>query len=346
MIGSYDHYNYEQIQDGSLNPMILTNPAGFLAAVPPLTAAYSYSTADGSQYSQRSQIDKTAEVRFTSPSEDRFRWQVGGYYSHSMNYAYADSRTDLGQGVVTQRFISFPSNPLKSISVSDKNQAQDYAVFGQAAYDIWGGLTAEASLRWDEEDKYDINLIPPAFVADPVRAPSGLVRTNSFYALQPKFTLRYKANDNVTAYASYGRGFRSGGFSPAGTGFRVSLQAPGTNFPDAYPSEKADAYELGLKTQWLNHRLIINAAVFYTDIKDAQAFTAFPNPPITFVISLPGVRAQGVEFDIAYRLTDELRVSGKLRPDRHEHREERTGGHDRQEDPRHAEIPECGCGRL
>jgi iron complex outermembrane receptor protein len=139
-----------------------------------------------------------------------------------------------------------------------------------------------------------------------------LLRKESFNELQPKFSLRYKPIEELTLFASFGRGFRSGGFNGAGLGARVQLQAPDTNFPDAFPEETSDAYELGFKSQWLDGRLGVSGALFYTDIEDAQAFTAFPAPPITIVISLDKVRSQGAELDISFHLTDNLRISNSF----------------------------------
>jgi iron complex outermembrane receptor protein len=104
-------------------------------------------------------------------------------------------------------------------------------------------------------------------------------------------------------------GFRGGGFNGAGTGAAVRLQAPSTDFPDAFPAETSHASELGFKSQWFDHRLQVNGAVFYTEIDNAQAFTAFPNPPITIVISLQKVRAQGAELELSYHFTDHLQIS-------------------------------------
>jgi iron complex outermembrane receptor protein len=322
VVGSYDYYLYKTPQDGSFNPLIFS--PSYLTANPPLLPAYSYSTADGNQYRYATNIDRTLELRLTSPSNQRFRWTVGGYAAGSDNYLYADSRTDTGSGIIQETLGQDPAllnpdgpNPILSITSDDWNSVTDYAAFGQLQYDILSSLEAEVALRWDEEKKVDQNQIPDQidpstgknFITNPLLAPSGLVRKGTYVALQPKFSLRYKATDDVTLYASAGRGFRSGGFNPAGTEEEVQLQLPTSHFPDAYPSEKSDAYEIGIKSFWLDHRLMFNGALFYTNITDAQAFTAFPNPPIELVTSEPKVRSQGVEAEISYALVQDLRVS-------------------------------------
>jgi iron complex outermembrane recepter protein len=322
VIGSYDSYFYQTPQDGSLNPLIFS-PA-YSSASPPLLPAYSYSTADGNEYLTQWNVDRTLEVRLTSPSDQSLRWMVGGYFASSTQYKYADSRKDTGAGIIQETVTQDPAllnpsgpNPVLSVTTDYRSTDRDYAGFGQLQYDIFRQLQAEVDLRWDEEKKFGVNetpdLIDPGtglnLVSDPVYAASGATQSQTYTAVQPKFSLRYKLTGDVSVYASAGRGFRSGGFNPAGTEEEVQQQLPGSHFPDSYPSEKSDAYEIGVKSFWLDQRLMFNGALFYTNITNAQSFVAFPNPPIELVISEPKVRSQGVEAETAYALTSDLRVA-------------------------------------
>lgn len=326
-IGSYDDYDSFYFSDGALHsvfpggpPTVFVNPTAIFTANPPLLPGYSYSTADGNAYSELNQIDTTFELRLTSPSDQRFRWFVGGYYADSRRLVYTDTRADRGAGIIEQilgeALNPAGTNPIIQVAQYFVEDTENSAAFGQLQYDLGERVTAEVSLRYDEDTKRNTNHIPNVNspvtgrpLTNPAVNPFGLVRESTFTELQPKYSLRFKPTDDVTLFASVGRGFRSGGFNGAGTGAAVRLQAPTTNFPDAYPEESSDAYELGFKTQWLGNRLTVNGAVFYTDIENAQAFTAFPAPPITIVISLEEVRSQGFELDVSYRLTDHFRVS-------------------------------------
>jgi iron complex outermembrane receptor protein len=326
-VGSYDDYASKYFADGALNtlfpggpPTIFVNPSALFDAHPPLLPGDSYSLADGNSFSMLNERDKTFEIRLTSSSDQKIRWFFGGYYSDSHRVTYSDTRVDTGTGIVPDPLgaglIASSSNPIISVGQYSLDTTKDTAAFGQIQGDILENLTGEVSLRFDREDAQDVNLIPDVNspitgvpLTDPVTAPSGLVRSETFTKYQPKYTLRFKPIPEVTLFASYGLGFRAGGFNGAGTGAAVRLQAPNTDFPDAYPSETSHASELGFKSQWLDHRLQFNGAVFYTRIDDAQAFTAFPNPPITIVISLQKVRAQGAELELSYHFTDQLQIS-------------------------------------
>jgi iron complex outermembrane receptor protein len=326
-IGSYDDFESEYSADGALHtifpggpPTIFVNPGALLGLDPPALPGYSRLLGDGNAYAELDQTDTTLEIRLTSPSDQRLRWFVGAYYADSDRLGYSDTRVDTGAGVIYEKLgpglVTGSANPIIAVAQYQDTDIEDYAVFGQIEYDLTDEFTFEVSMRYDDETVENVNLIPPVNspvtgrpLTDPVAAPSGLVREDSFSELQPRLALRYQPTDNLTIFGSYGRGFRSGGFNGAGLGARVQLQAPNTNFPDNYPEETSDAYELGFKSQWYGDRLSVNGAIFYTDIDNAQAFTAFPSPPITIVISLEKVHAEGAELEVAYQVTDNLRIS-------------------------------------
>jgi iron complex outermembrane recepter protein len=326
-IGSYDDYASKYFADGAFNtlfpngpPTVFVDPSALFGANPPLLPGYSYSRADGNAFSMLNERDKTFEIRLTSSSDQRLRWFVGGYYSDSNRVTYNDTRVDTGAGIVPEPLgdglIAGSSNPIISVTQYSLDTTRDVAAFGQIQEDFLTNLTGEISLRYDREDAQDVNLIPDANspvtglpLTNPLIAPSGLVRSETFTKYQPKYTLRYKPDAAVTLFASYGLGFRSGGFNGAGSGAAVHAQAPVTDFPDAYPAETSHASELGFKSQWLDRRLQLNGAVFYTQIDNAQSFTAFPAPPIELVISLDRARASGAELEVSYRFNDSLQVS-------------------------------------
>ena len=245
VVGSYDYYLYKFPQDGSFNPLIFS-PA-YLTAVPPLAPAYSYSTADGNQYRLQTNIDRTLELRVTSPSDQRFRWTVGGYAAGSDNYSYDDSRTDTGQGIIQETLGQDPAllnsagpNPITSITTDDWNSITDYAAFAQVQYDLFPRLEAGIAVRWDEQKIVDQNQIPneidPStgknFITNPTVAPSGLVRRGTYVALQPKFSLRYKVTDDVTIIRERRarlsqRRLQSGGHRARGSVAAADLPLPG-----------------------------------------------------------------------------------------------------------------------
>ena len=111
--------------------------------------------------------------------------------------------------------------------------------------------------------------------------------------------LVYQLNDDASAYASYSRGYKAGGFN-------LDPNANQLVFDGFYQDESqfkpefADAYEVGLKAQLLDRRLTVNSAVFYTEFEDFQLNTF---KGLFFTVSnLPEVTSRGVEVETFFEL--------------------------------------------
>ena len=132
-------------------------------------------------------------------------------------------------------------------------------------------------------------------------------------ALTGTAKLQYKFNDEAMTYLSYSRGNLVGGFNlaqttlPFGTGGAPNTSlAPATD--TSFPAENVDAYEAGAKTQWLDHRLSLNTALFYQDYKDHQlnAFTGTQFVEFT----IPEARTAGAELEGYFAATPDLTLNG------------------------------------
>lgn len=86
----------------------------------------------------------------------------------------------------------------------------------------------------------------------------------SFSHFSPRLGVEYQHSNDMMLYGSYTNGFKSGGFD---------MRANQAVNPDAnkpYTEETVDTYELGMKSEWLNQRLRLNAAVFMSKYDDMQ----------------------------------------------------------------------------
>lgn len=127
--------------------------------------------------------------------------------------------------------------------------------------------------------------------------------------------LAFRFTDEAMAYLSYARGYKASGFNLDRERTGSSALNPGTpggstaDTDTRFEKELVDSYELGLKTQWLNNSLLLNAAVFYQDYTDFQlnTFTG-----IQFVVtSLPQVVSKGVDLDMVwYTPLEQLSLQG------------------------------------
>src|SRR5690606_7399000 len=93
---------------------------------------------------------------------------------------------------------------------------------------------------------------------------------------------------------------RSGGFNATDTVGRV------------FNAEKITNYEVGFKTTWLDRRLTVNGAAFYTDYKDRQEFILIVAEGAQALINIPKSRVIGMELEVAARPVEGLELQASL----------------------------------
>lgn len=181
------------------------------------------------------------------------------------------------------------------------------AVFFQETYHITPRLGFNFGARYTEErkvlDTYNIswNLLTGATTLRfDARGPNAAVR--KFHALSPKVGLDFQINDDAMVYASATKGFKSGGFVS-------SARALGTG--NEFGPETMWSYEIGAKTDWLDHRLRINLAAFKNDWKGLQfSATISTNPPISGTFNAAAATITGFEADITAKPTPTITLTG------------------------------------
>ncbi len=228
------------------------NTPGF-TLLPP----YSPTTCDGYQYQQRDEIDRSIEVRLASPNDQSLRWQGGVYYADIERHVVVSQGSDNGNGFLAQPFVPTGGPNPTDLLYDDDFHSKVAAVFGQIAYDVMPNLEAALALRYDREQRSVDNRVPtgadafaqtpcfaqgagctaatakqpyinPAYNIDPALATSGIPSRDATYdQLQPKLSLNWKVRDGLSAYGSYGYGFRSGGFNSTGSAATVFSSTTG-----------------------------------------------------------------------------------------------------------------------
>jgi len=168
---------------------------------------------------------------------------------------------------------------------SNDVQNEDYAAFVNLDYRLsnWGFSAGGRFTRVKTDflgGQSDLNSFPfgsalwPLVSATiPVAAGGGgaflryfpaIPDSQSWNIFDPKLGIQYHFSSDVMAYASWAKGFKQGGWT---TRLSAVLPSPtGARFNPEY----SETYELGLKSEWLNHRLLTNAAVYYTNYNGIQ----------------------------------------------------------------------------
>ena len=318
-------------------------PFGVLPAAPGLEfegvyGPYTPTSCDGYQYQERNQSDIGAELRFTSPQDQSLRWIAGLYLAEIDREVVVAYGADQGQGFLRTPYIPASGPNPTDLLFWDDFETSVVALFGELAYDMNDTMEVSLALRWDQEDRKVRNKVPnvlasglnvnnptgpinPGFAANPGGIPD---RSRKFDQLQPKLTWRWSANDSVNVFASYGIGFRSGGFNSLGSSdllgfwFNTGNGGPGELVDaqlvvsDEYEKEVSTAFELGMKTTWLDNRLRINASLFNTDVEDNQFFEFFAGPfgILRVVTTIDDLYIRGFEADFDWQATDNMTLFG------------------------------------
>jgi iron complex outermembrane recepter protein len=125
-------------------------------------------------------------------------------------------------------------------------------------------------------------------------------------------SLAYHLNDDMMIYGAYSRGYKAGGFNVDRSGFAMT---PALTNPAAlntgqlhFDPEFTDSYEIGLRSTIMGGAATLNLTAYYQEIHDYQlnAFNGF-----NFITrNIPEAISQGVELELAARVTDNLTLAG------------------------------------
>ncbi|MEZ5458912.1 MAG: TonB-dependent receptor [Steroidobacteraceae bacterium] len=120
----------------------------------------------------------------------------------------------------------------------------------------------------------------------------------------PRVSLDYKFRDGLMAYATYAQGYKPGGYNVNEV---TDLSQQG------YLSESVDTYEVGVKTDWLDRRLLLNAAAFFNDYTDQQVgiqrIDDQTGQTLSAIANAGAVEIKGLEVEAVWRATQQLSVN-------------------------------------
>ena len=263
----------------------------------------------------------TQEIRLASNGTHTIDYTVGVYAFYQI--LHGQNVTEWGKdaafwllGTQTAATATSPATPIPSnlldgyITTSDaRSTTQSYAGFAQLTWHITDSLRFTPGLRYTYEKKdADYAAVVSGGLATTnaalQAAKLSIFRPQAYQvafdagALTGDANLSWQATEAVLVYASYARGFKSGGINLAGLPFN-STNNPALNRAVVSP-EKSNAYEVGIKSQWFNRLLTANLALFRTDVRDFQANVVDTGPGALrgYLANVAKVRSQGVEWDL------------------------------------------------
>jgi len=130
--------------------------------------------------------------------------------------------------------------------------------------------------------------------------------TQDWSNFAPKIGLNWNINDDVLAFASYSRGFRSGGYNVrfTDTTFVTNPDSPNST-PGPYDEESVDAFEIGVKSTLADGRVRLNLSLFNNDYEDLQR-TSLNSSGGQAILNAAEATIRGVEVDTTIGVTDNI----------------------------------------
>jgi iron complex outermembrane recepter protein len=260
------------------------------------------------QYSQ--------EVRLASNGTNRLNYTFGlfAYYQKLRG----QNVTEWGQdasfwllGTQTANGTAIPNSLIDGYITRSNavSTIESYAGFGQLIWQISDTLSLTPGIRYTFEKK---NANYEAAVGGGLSTSNAALANAKLSIFRPQayrvgfsddavtgdINLSWQPARDVHLYASYSRGYKSGGINLAGLPFNASNN-PALNRAIISP-ERSNAYEIGVKTQWFDRKLTANFAAFRSDVRDFQANVVDTGPGALrgYLANIEKVRSQGVEVDL------------------------------------------------
>ena len=251
----------------------------------------------------------TQELRLASPGNQTLDYILGFYYLNEK----AGQASPLVMGPGANRL--FPIGPGLRLVPGDgydssfRQKTESIAGFGQLTFNITDRLHLLGGLRYshDKKNADAVVTVRPGtstlfrLLVNPGSSNLGLKRSEGQWTYS--LTGKYDITDDVMFYVTYGTGTKSGGFNGAPLG-------PGV--PIRFDSEKSDTIEAGIKSSFLDGRVMFNFDVYRMNVKDIQSATVAPSGTGFIVGNAGDRRSQGFEMDMVVKPTDELTLRGSL----------------------------------
>ncbi|MYH69860.1 MAG: TonB-dependent receptor, partial [Gammaproteobacteria bacterium] len=251
----------------------------------------------------------TQELNLISaePLFGRLDWVAGVFYLDTevdlVIREYIDLNADgtYGPGTVTVEEVLDFGGEVGFISDS-KPERESISVYGQGTWNLTDSLRLVAGLRYTEDEVY--SEVTNFFG----RAGTAILETRS-EKLTGRGVVEFDLNDTTMVYASYTRGFKPGGSNL--TYGREDAVAPIVVLP-TYADETVEAWEAGIKTDFADNRVRVNAAAFYYDYKNLQYQATDPEVFEGGVGNLPGSEIYGAEVELLGFITESLTLDARL----------------------------------
>jgi iron complex outermembrane receptor protein len=224
---------------------------------------------------------------------------LGGYYFHELIKSDFFIGSYLSGGVPQLGIPPIFPAPFGVINQIGRGTTDAKAIFANVDWDVTPRFHLGGGLRYSVETKgnegYQISLFPN-FAAYPATGYVTVDDSRKSRALTPKLTAKYDFTDDVNAYASVSRGFKSGEWIAGTTQYALP--------------ERLWAYEAGVKGSFFDRKLRASFGAFYYDYSNLQVQRVVGN--IALIENVPKATIYGLEAEGTWRLPAGFSLDGNV----------------------------------
>ena len=169
------------------------------------------------------------------------------------------------------------------------SESKSFAAYGQTSYrpdflDDKFEFTAGLRYTYDQKtiQQRDFSADSPPVLNNPATYSNYFNGAKNFHNISYLVSASYQFTDDIMGYAKVANAYKSGGFSAR-------------THADEYDPETDTSYEAGIKSEFLDHRLRINADIFYAQYDNAQ-INVFTEDPVTHAAASVTTNAGSLDY--------------------------------------------------
>ena len=240
----------------------------------------------------------SSELRYASKLDGPINFVTGAFLQ--------DEKNDFSVEVVKIDPFGNPAGPFSRLDSDDalqnpdgntffgridNNKIKQYAAFGEVTYTITDRLSVLGGVRYFHSKQDSAQETTHPFGGFGTNIPVG-VQTNSAVGKKTTFKLNvsYKVDELGLLYATYSEGFRVGGTNAADLPFASGI-------PPSFDPDSLRNYEIGAKSEFLNRKLRLNAAVYRIDWSDIQVQAIDTTGAFPFTTNAGTAQVTGLEIE-------------------------------------------------
>ncbi len=216
--------------------------------------------------------DKSVELRFTSPQDQRLSWLVGANY-YEQEFVQSGSGGDavwLCTSFDAMRPFGAPCSGVRTLFpnnlLQNTDKVETLGLFASLNFDFTDTLSASLEGRWQDDTTKSAILTPnPTEIED-----------QSFL---PRAILRWQPTRDTNVYGSYAKGILPGtvnsGIASATPSELAQYQAQFAGIADVVAGDELDMFEIGWKQQWAEGRAQTELAAYYGEWENQKGRSVF-----------------------------------------------------------------------